>query len=298
MKHLLAIKDLTQPQVERLLKKAQDYAVNPAKFYQHLNHIIVANLFFEDSTRTRFSFEVAEKKLGCHVLNFSAENSSMNKGETIPDTIKTLEQLGVKIAVIRHPDDHLLETLKNESSISFINAGAGKYEHPTQALLDLMTIKQEFGDLKNLTVSICGDIKYSRVARSNVHLLNMFGIKVNICEPEELRVKDATLDKLVTKKTIDEALPESDVIMLLRVQSERHDGQELNKAEYLKQYGLTAARLKKAKAKTIIMHPAPINRGVEIESDLVEHAKSRILKQMSNGVYMRMAIIDEIAGTM
>jgi aspartate carbamoyltransferase catalytic subunit len=248
----------------------------------------VANLFFEDSTRTRLSFQVAEKKLGAKLVNFQAHDSSMNKGESVHDTIKTIESLGTDVAIIRHADDNLLESLRETSSMSLINAGAGKHEHPTQALLDLLTMKQEFGKIEGLTVTICGDIKYSRVASSNRIALEKLGAKVLLSGPRTLLPEDKEMTPF------DEAITQSDVVMMLRIQTERHVGLEVSKEDYLPHYGLTIEREKLMKKGAIIMHPAPVNRGVEIDDSLVEHERSRIFKQMQNGVFTRMAILEWI----
>lgn len=226
------------------------------------------------------------------VLNFDKESSSVAKGESLYDTLKTFESLGVDLAVVRHPDDRFVLGLKNQMQFSIINAGAGKYEHPTQSLLDLFTIQEEFGDLKELTVTICGDINSSRVAKSNMNAFHKLGLKVNLCGPEMLL---PSKDELLTGQNlahIDEVIAETDVLMLLRIQHERHETFELDTQNYNQEFGLNHARIKRLKPHGIIMHPGPVNRDVEISSELVEHPQSRIFKQMQNGVYTRMAILD------
>jgi aspartate carbamoyltransferase catalytic subunit len=290
-KHLLVSNDLSKTDILFILEKANSYSQKSTypKIYENK---VVANLFFENSTRTRFSFEIAEKKLGADVINFIAESSSLAKGETLEDTLKTLKAIGVDVAVVRHSDDHLLQSLRTRTELSLINAGAGKKEHPTQGLLDLLTIKQEFASIDGLKIAIVGDIKYSRVAGSLIGLTQCFDTKLFLCGPESVV---PTADKIPAHcelAKIDDIIAEVDVVVLLRIQTERHVGLEVRKEDYLPEYGLTHARLDKMKAKSIIMHPAPVNRGVEIASDLVEHKKSRIFKQMSNGVFTRMAILE------
>lgn len=261
---------------------------------KNLQNKIVANLFFENSTRTRFSFEVAAKRMGSHVLNFSEENSSLSKGESLYDTLKTFESLGVNIAIIRHSDDHFVNSLKEQFNFSVINAGAGKFEHPSQSLLDLFTIKEEFKVLEGLTVTICGDINSSRVAKSNITALGKFGVKVLLTGPEELLPKNDNIPKHCEVVSLDEATKASDVLMFLRIQHERHETFELSTKDYNDQYGLNDRRIAMMKDNAIIMHPGPVNRDVEILTHLVEHKRSRIFQQMENGVYARMAILDWI----
>ncbi len=267
---------------------------NNKPFDKTLENQVVANLFFENSTRTRFSFEVAAKRLGANVLNFDAESSSLAKGETLYDTLKTFESLGIDIAIIRHSDDSYIESLRGKHGFNVINAGAGKFEHPSQSLLDLFTIKEEFGTLENLTITICGDINNSRVAKSNINALKKFNSKVILTGPPELMPKESELQDHCSILPLDEAIKVSDVLMLLRVQHERHDLFEVKTEDYNRLYGLNDKRISKLKENAIVMHPGPFNRDVEIEGHLVEHEKSRIFKQMENGVYTRMAILEWI----
>ena len=246
-------------------------------------------MFFENSTRTRFSFEVAEKRLGLDVLNFSAVASSVQKGETLYDTIRTLESIGTKAVVIRHEQDRYFDELKDQVNIPILNAGDGCGNHPTQCLLDLLTIKQEFGRFEGLKIAIVGDVRHSRVARSNAEALTKLGATIYFASPEEWKDEDNTFG---TYKPLDELVPEVDVMMLLRVQHERHDHYETDiMKEYHEKHGLTVEREKRMKEGSIIMHPAPVNRDVEIASELVECERSRIFKQMENGVYVRMAVL-------
>ncbi len=290
IKHLLGINELSTTVIQDILDRALFFSQKPNQFFQELNQVVVAQLFFENSTRTKLSFEMATKKMGGQVLDFNPSSSSIKKGETFFDTLRTIEALGPQIAVIRHSDDNLLEELKDKTHISLINAGAGKKEHPTQALLDALTMLQEFGSLENKVVTICGDIKYSRVARSNMALLKKLGAHIQISAPDSLLIKEEG----ITNLPIDEAIKNSDVMMMLRIQTERHLTLEVNSENYLEKYGLTHQRAEKMKKGAIIMHPGPFNRGVEIDGSLPTHERSRIFKQVSNGVFTRMAVLEYI----
>ncbi|MCY8462872.1 aspartate carbamoyltransferase catalytic subunit, partial [Bacillus spizizenii] len=250
-------------------------------------------LFFEPSTRTRFSFEVAEKKLGMNVLNLDGTSTSVQKGETLYDTIRTLESIGVDVCVIRHSEDEYYKELVSQVNIPILNAGDGCGQHPTQSLLDVMTIYEEFHTFKGLTVSIHGDIKHSRVARSNAEVLTRLGARVLFSGPSEWQDEENLFGTYVT---MDEAVESSDVVMLLRIQNERHQS-AVSQDDYLNKYGLTVERAERMKQHAIIMHPAPVNRGVEIDDCLVESEKSRIFKQMQNGVFIRMAVIQRALQT-
>ncbi|MED4532623.1 aspartate carbamoyltransferase catalytic subunit [Metabacillus fastidiosus] len=287
MPNLLMMNQLLNEDILAILEDAAMYAKGEG--WKAEQKLFIANLFFEPSTRTRFSFEVAEKKLDLQVLNFSADQSSVLKGETLYDTVKTLEAIGANAVVIRHPQDHYFEELLGKINIPIINAGDGCGHHPTQSLLDLLTIKQEFGSFDGLTVSIHGDIRHSRVARSNAEVLSRLGARVLFSGPKEYKDETNPYGEYVD---VDEAIINSDVVMLLRIQHERHMEKNTNVMnEYLEQYGLTKEREKMMKDHAIIMHPAPVNRGVEIDTDLVECERSRIFKQMENGVYVRMAVL-------
>lgn len=285
------------PQLLSILDRASFFS-NLIKSNQPLPQIlsgkIVSNLFFENSTRTKFSFEVAEKRLGGHVLNFASDSSSLSKGESLYDTLKTFEALGTDIAVIRHSDDSYIEKMKEHFSFSIINAGAGKKDHPSQSLLDLMTIKEEFKTLDGLNILICGDVKSSRVAKSNIAAIKKFNSTVIISGPKDLIPQESSLEDHCKVMPLDEALKIADVAIFLRVQHERHQTFELSTDKYNENYGLNATRLSLLKESAIIMHPGPVNRDVEISSAIVEHEKSRIFKQMENGVYIRMAILEWI----
>lgn len=286
MAHFLTMNDLSVGEIEALLNDAEYFASGGE--WTPNRQTFVANLFFEPSTRTKFSFEVAERKLGLESLNFEAQSSSVQKGESLYDTARTLEALGAGALVIRHPKDGYYKELEG-LAIPVLNAGDGCGQHPTQSLLDLLTIKQEFGSFTGLKVAIVGDIKHSRVARSNAEVLDRLGAQVYFSAPEAWH--DETIP-FGTYITLDEAAERADVLMLLRIQHERHAlplGNSLE--EYHQNYGLTISREKMMKQESIIMHPAPINRGVEIADELVECGRSRIFKQMENGVFARMAVL-------
>lgn len=282
MKHFLTVEDMSASEIISLIEMAAYFRDNNPKISEQL---FIANLFFEPSTRTKMSFTVAEKKLGLEVLDFHAESSSLQKGESLYDTVKTFEAIGANALVIRHEDDCWTDELEN-ISIPIINAGAGKAAHPTQSLLDAYTIYEEFGNFKNLNIVIAGDIKHSRVAHSNIDMLTTLGANVYATGAPEFI--DETVN--VPYISFDQAIDYCDVLMLLRIQHERHH-ESFDIATYHEKYGLTLEREKRMKNSAIILHPAPINRGVEIDSSLVECGRSRIFKQMKNGVYVRMAVL-------
>ena len=294
LKHLLTIEALTDQEVMGLIRRAQEFK-NGAQWTPQRRQYFATNLFFENSTRTHKSFEVAEKKLGLDVIEFEASTSSVQKGETLYDTVLTMSALGVDIAVIRHGAEHYYEELIQSKTIqcSIINGGDGSGQHPSQCLLDLMTIYEEFGYFENLKVAIIGDITHSRVAKSNMQMLKRLGAKVYFSGPSEWY--DNEYEVYGHYLPLDELLDKVDVMMMLRVQHERHDGKEsFSKESYHQEYGLTVDRAKQLKEKAIIMHPAPVNRDVELADSLVEGLQSRIVEQMSNGVFTRMAILEAI----
>lgn len=291
---LLGLKHTDRHDIEAILERATYWEKFPTKVSSRLAGKFVANMFFENSTRTRFSFELAEKRLGAEVLNFTAAASSVEKGESIYDTVRTLESMGIDAGVIRLKPIGVLDELAHRIHVPLINAGDGNNEHPTQALLDLYTIKKHFGEIRGLTVSIIGDIQHSRVARSNLWGLRKLGAQVKFCAPPNMTAPD--LDGLVDYVSIEEAL-RADVVMMLRIQLERHERGMINSAEqYRTYYGLTVERAKLLKPHAIIMHPAPVNRDVEIDDEVVEHEQSRIFAQMANGVPIRMAVIERALG--
>ncbi|CAG7605360.1 Aspartate carbamoyltransferase [Paenibacillus solanacearum] len=289
-KHLLGTKDLSEQEITSILDRAAYWEQYPVKVSNHLQGRFVANMFFENSTRTRFSFEVAEKRLGAEVLNFSAAVSSVQKGESIYDTVRTLESMGIDAGVIRMKPNGLLAELAQKIKVPLINAGDGNNEHPTQALLDLYTMRKQFGHIRGLHVVIIGDVQHSRVARSNLWALRTLGAKVSFCSPPGMQAPE--LAEYASYISMEEAL-KADVVMMLRVQLERHEGTLFGSAEeYRASYGLTVERAERMAPHAIIMHPAPVNRDVEIDDELVESPKSRIFPQMGHGVPIRMAVIE------
>lgn len=287
MKNLLSMEDVSNEEIEAILKRAAEFEAGAKP--QLERDYLVANLFFEPSTRTKTSFETAERRIGATVIPFEAGFSSTLKGETLYDTVKTLESIGMDAVVIRHKKDAYYKELLEGINVSVINAGDGAGQHPSQSLLDLYTIFKEFGKFKGLNITIIGDVSHSRVAKSNIIALRRLGANVNIvCPPEWQGEFDAHYDW-------DNLLEISDVIMLLRVQHERDAAFEgYSNESYHERYGLTVEREKRMKDSAIIMHPAPVNRGVEIDSSLVECDRSRIFKQIENGVFVRMAIVENI----
>ncbi|MCG7338702.1 aspartate carbamoyltransferase catalytic subunit [Staphylococcus sp. ACRSN] len=294
MDNLLSMEHLTTNEIYELIKRASDIKKGELK-PRNYEDKFVANLFFENSTRTKSSFLVAEQKLGLKLIDFETTTSSVQKGETLYDTCKTLEQVGADVLVIRHSQTTYYDELES-LNIPIINGGDGSGQHPTQSLLDIMTIFEEYNDFKGLNILICGDIKNSRVARSNYQSLTALGANVMFSSPEAW--KDESLNAPYVD--IDHVIDRVDIVMLLRVQHERHDTGELASFEsenYHETFGLTQERYNKLHEDAIIMHPAPVNRGVEIDDCLVEAPKSRIFKQMENGMYLRMAVIDYILQT-
>lgn len=294
LKHLLTAEALTDREVMGLIRRAGEFKQG-AKWHPEERQYFATNLFFENSTRTHKSFEVAEKKLGLEVIEFEASRSSVQKGETLYDTVLTMSAIGVDVAVIRHGKENYYDELIQSKTIqcSIINGGDGSGQHPTQCLLDLMTIYEEFGGFEGLKVAIVGDITHSRVAKSNMQLLNRLGAEIYFSGPEELY--DHQFDVYGQYVPLDEIVEKVDVMMLLRVQHERHDGKEsFSKEGYHLEYGLTNERATRLQKHAIIMHPAPVNRDVELADELVESLQSRIVAQMSNGVFMRMAILEAI----
>ncbi|MED1802566.1 aspartate carbamoyltransferase catalytic subunit [Brevibacillus porteri] len=291
--HLIGLKDLSKEQIIQLLERAEYWAARPTEQADILHGRFVANLFFEASTRTRFSFEVAQKRLGAHVLNFIPETSSTVKGETVYDTIRTLEAMGVEAAVIRTKKEGLLQELAESVDLKLINAGDGTNEHPTQCLLDLLTMKKQFGKLSGLTVAIMGDLRHSRVLGSHLHALPKLGVNLLLSGPATMM--PAHIPQGVKIVEMEEAVQTADVVMMLRVQLERHaESLYLSKEEYHKAHGLTLERAKMMKSGAVIMHPAPVNRGVEIHTDLVECETSLIQTQVTNGVAARMAVLETL----
>lgn len=287
MKNLLSMDEVSTEEIMTILNRAAEFEAGAQP--QLEKEYFVANLFFEPSTRTKTSFEVAERRVGATVIPFDTGFSSVLKGETLYDTVKTIQQSGIDAVVIRHKQDAYYEELLEGLDVAIVNAGDGAGQHPSQSLLDLYTIYKEFGRFEGVQVTIAGDISHSRVAKSDAIALEKLGADVHfVCPPEwqgEFNVQHEW----------DQQIETSDVIMLLRVQHERDAAYEgFTTESYHAQYGLTVEREKQMKDGAIIMHPAPINRGVEIDSSLVECERSRIFAQMKNGLYIRMAIMEQI----
>lgn len=302
-KDLLGIRDLSAEEINTILQTAdtfRDVSRREVKKVPALRGKTVINLFFENSTRTRTSFELAAKRLSADAVNISVSSSSVTKGETILDTAMNLDAMAPHIIVVRHGSAGVPHQLAKVSKASIVNAGDGSNEHPTQALLDAMTIKEHKGGIAGLTVAILGDILHSRVARSNIHLLTKLGAKVRVAGPNPLVPPDFI--GLVNKDlelcpTIEDALQNADVVMVLRIQKERMDKAFFpSMREYAIHYGLSKERLKLAKTDSIVLHPGPMNRGIEIASDVADGSSSLILNQVEYGLAVRMAVLYLLSG--
>ena len=305
-KHLLSIEDLSKEEALGLLATAKELARitdGPNKKLPTLRGKSIVNLFFEDSTRTRISFEAAAKRLSADVINFSAKGSSVSKGESLKDTAQTLQAMGADAVVIRHGSSGAAKRLADSQwiSASVINAGDGTHEHPTQALLDAFTIKSHLKpdaeDLSGLRIVIVGDILHSRVARSNVLLLNKLGAKVTLVAPPTLLPVGVSEWPVELSYDLDEVIESCDVIMMLRIQLERmQDSYFPTEREYARRYGLNSTRLSLLKSTAIVMHPGPMNRGLEISAESADDVKSVVIDQVKNGVSVRMAVLYELLG--
>lgn len=297
-RHLTGIETLAASDILSILKLASDYRTlldQTDKNLTDLRHMTVANLFFENSTRTRFSFELAERRLGATIINFTNESSSITKGETVLDTIRNLEVMKIDMMVLRHTISGICHLLGRSVSASIINAGEGTHEHPTQALLDALSIQQHFNDFRGLQVGIIGDILHSRVARSLIFTLVKLGSTVHLIGPRTL--VPAAFEKLGARihYQLDPVLPELDVTVSLRIQLERMESGYLpSLIEFHKEYGIDERRISRMKSHAILMHPGPVNRGVEMSHFAVDCGKSIILDQVTNGVAVRMAVLKMI----
>tara|TARA_Y100001933_G_scaffold190519_1_gene189727 strand:+ start:1081 stop:2013 length:933 start_codon:yes stop_codon:yes gene_type:complete len=300
VKHLLSINDLNESDIDTIFKTADSFKeiINrPIKKVPTLRDITIANLFFENSTRTKLSFELAEKRLSADILNFSASSSSVKKGETLVDTANNILSMKVDLIVMRHPNPGAANYLAENTNTCVINAGDGTNEHPTQALLDCYSIKERHGNLKDIKVVIVGDIKHSRVALSNIYALKKLGAKVMVCGPTTLIPKFIHKLGVEVEHDLLKALQWCDVANMLRIQLERQDIQYFPTIrEYVKQFGLNHEVINSLNKKITILHPGPINRGVEITSEVADSPNSIILDQVENGVAIRMAIIYLLAG--
>jgi len=299
-KDLLGIADLTTGEISLILDTAeamQEIGSRDVKKVPALRGKTVVNLFFEASTRTRTSFEIAEKRLSADTLSIASASSSVVKGETLVDTALNLEAMQPDMIVLRHPSSGASHLLSRICRSAIINAGDGMHEHPTQALLDAFTIRERKKKLAGLKVAIVGDLLHSRVLRSNVHLLTKMGADVWVCGPPTLIPTDITRFGVHATSAVDEAVADADVIMLLRIQLERMEGAFFpSLREYANVFGMTEARLRRAKPDVIVMHPGPMNRGVEIASEVADGPYSVILDQVANGVAVRMAVLYLLAG--
>lgn len=295
--HLLNIQSLNRSQIETILHRADYFLknfVNKNRVGNALKGKIVANLFFEPSTRTCNSFEVAAYRLGGFSLTPNLENSSLTKGETIKDTVLSISAIGAQVFVIRHKENGLLQQLAAEiPQVRFISAGEGTQSHPTQTLLDLLTIQQHKKSWKNIQVSIIGDIAHSRVAQPLIDVLSLMGIpEIHLIGPQDFLPTKKYPSSVKTFHTLAEGLPGSDVVMTLRLQKERISGHKMSDTDFHQQFGLTSEKLALAKPNAIVMHPGPINRGIEISSDVADGPQSVILNQVQNGIAVRMAVLD------
>ena len=299
-KDLLGLEDLSKEEILLILdtaKSFQEVLKRPIKKVPTLRGKTIVNLFFEVSTRTRMSFELAEKRLSADVLNFSASTSSIIKGETLLDTVKNILAMRVDCFVLRHPVPGAPHLLAKKLPVSIINAGDGAHEHPTQALLDLYTIRKKKGSIDGLKVAIVGDIAHSRVARSNIWGLGKLGAEVRVCGPSTLippRIENMGVKVFYS---IEDALRGVDVIMMLRIQTERQNkGLFPSFSEYREFFSLTEERIKLAKRNVLIMHPGPVNRGIEMPAEVADGKRSLILEQVANGIAIRMAILYLLLG--
>lgn len=299
-KHLLSIEELTKEEIEEILEDSRGFleiSERPIKKVPVLRGKTVVNLFFEPSTRTRSSFEIAAKRLSADVMNFSSSVSSVRKGETLKDTVLNLEAMKTDLIIIRHPASGAAKFLTTFCSSSVINAGDGTHEHPTQALLDGMTVLEKKGRLDGMKIVIVGDILHSRVARSDIFLFSKMGSKVVLSGPPPLIPPYFSELPVEVDYNLDRALEDADVIIMLRLQLERmHGGFFPTVREYRERYQLTPQRLEKTKSDAIVMHPGPINRGIELAAEVADSGRSVILEQVEKGVAVRMAVLSLLLG--
>lgn len=299
-RHLLGLDGISRKEIYTILDTARSFRQifdRPVKRVPTLQGKTIVNLFFEPSTRTRISFELAEKRLSADIVNFTSSASSVKKGETLIDTVKNIESMKIDMVVVRHNSPGAPHLLARVVDANVINAGDGGHEHPTQALLDMMTIREKLGKLEDLTIALVGDISHSRVSMSNIYGLRALGIRVIVCGPSTLIPRDIEKLGVEVYHNIDEIIPQVDVLNILRLQLERQrKGLFPSLREYHNYFGITRERLEKATKPILIMHPGPMNRGVEITSDVADSEHSVILEQVTNGVAVRMAILYLLAG--
>ena len=301
IKHLFGLRGVSKHDIRLILDNAKQFREileRPVKKVPSLRGMTVVNLFFENSTRTRTSFELAEKRLSADTVNFTSSNSSVKKGETLVDTLRNIEAMKIDIVVVRHKGTGVPKFLADNSDAIIVNAGDGAHEHPTQALLDMLTIEEKLGTLEGKNVTIVGDIRHSRVARSNLWGMTTMGAHVTLCGPSTLVPRNTELmDKVTWESDVKKAVKNADAIIALRLQKERMDDALLpSMREYRNTFGITHELLECAKDKVLIMHPGPINRGVELDSEIADGDNSVILNQVTNGVAVRMAVLYLLAG--
>ena len=301
IKHLFGLRGVSKHDIRLILDNAKQFREvleRPVKKVPSLRGMTVVNLFFENSTRTRTSFELAEKRLSADTVNFTSSNSSVKKGETLVDTLRNIEAMKIDIVVVRHKGTGVPKFLADNSNAIIVNAGDGAHEHPTQALLDMLTVEEKLGTLEGKNVTIVGDIRHSRVARSNLWGMTTMGAHVTLCGPSTLVPRNTELmDKVTWESDVKKAVKNADAIIALRLQKERMDDALLpSMREYRNTFGITHELLECAKDKVLIMHPGPINRGVELDSEIADGENSVILNQVTNGVAVRMAVLYLLAG--
>ena len=296
-KNLLSIEGMNKLEINSLLDRADYFAdLDPLKIIKTLNGYVILNVFFENSTRTRVSFELAGRRLGAEVINISVDKSSIKKGESLLDTANTLSAMKPNLLIVRHPESGAPKLFSDYLNCSIVNAGDGRHEHPTQALLDALTIRRRLGRIEGLKIAICGDILNSRVARSNIHLLTTLGVEVRCIAPPTLMPKSLENLGVNCFNSLKDGINNVNAIMLLRLQSERMSGTESpSKREYYRFYGLDEEKLSMAHHDAVIMHPGPMNRGVEIASSLADDGDRSLIKsQVEIGVAIRMATIEAV----
>ncbi|MCQ2055521.1 MAG: aspartate carbamoyltransferase catalytic subunit [Fibrobacter sp.] len=301
IKHLFGLQGVSKHDIRMILDNAKQFREileRPVKKVPSLRGMTIVNLFFENSTRTRTSFELAEKRLSADTVNFTSGNSSVKKGETLVDTLRNIESMKIDIVVVRHKGTGVPKFLADNSKAIIVNAGDGAHEHPTQALLDMLTIEEKLGTLEGKNVTIIGDIRHSRVARSNLWGMTTMGAHVTLCGPSTLVPRNTSLmDHVTWEPDVKKAVKDADAIIALRLQKERMDDALLpSMREYRNTFGITNELLEYAKDKVLIMHPGPINRGVELDSEIADGEHSVILDQVTNGVAVRMAVLFLLAG--
>ena len=296
-KNLLSIEGMNKLEINSLLDRADYFAdLDPLKIIKTLNGYVILNVFFENSTRTRVSFELAGRRLGAEVINISVDKSSIKKGESLLDTANTLSAMKPNLLIVRHPESGAPQLFSDYLNCSIVNAGDGRHEHPTQALLDALTIRRRLGRIEGLKIAICGDILNSRVARSNIHLLTTLGVEVRCIAPPTLMPKSLENLGVNCYNSLKDGINNVNAIMLLRLQNERMSGTESpSKREYYRFYGLDEEKLRMAHHDAVIMHPGPMNRGVEIASSLADNEDRSLIKtQVEIGVAIRMATIEAV----